>query len=795
MYPISAEVKALFDSEALQVLRITGEDKDGNAINITDENVMFDGFNIDRYSCNGEKLEIGTAIASEMTLKLDNREGQYNGITFEGAELFVEVGVASDNVLRGAQTSTLTVPVTQERFGYKWRCFVKDEEQNTATSNVVSISDLDSATFAIIKQPASVHVKPNTYTRAEYNIEAIGTDLTYQWQQKRNNEETWHNYGGETQSSFFEIVSGNPGETGYKSFRCIVKDGNNNTIVSDAVTWYVMNNDYELSVIQEPSNVAANVGDVIEFSVTINNYYSFTYQWQYSTDNGDTWQNVVGDPAISYIPCGYFTCYEQPRALSTITLHALDRMRKLDRLQPTPMPWTTDTDAAVTDNNGNEIYFNAYVAFPTTVQNLIRQVCNHCDVTLATDITVFPNYDFVLQRMPLIQQQFTYRNILQWCAGAMGTNAWFDWNGQLRFSWYNNSTGYVTDIANRFTSDCYENDIEVTGIQYTNSQNVVLVAGTAEYALDLSDNLMISEVIGDVLPTLNTALNGFTYRPMLAEVINAPYLWPMDVVTFKDKNDFTHTSVLTNVNFGINSVTALQSVGLTQKTNDYSDPTITPIEQAKLINEAINHTDELDKSLNQQEIFNRLTNNGEAQGIYMIDGKLYINMSYARSGTLVLGGLENQNGLLQVLDAQGNIISQMDNLGASINGSILSKYSDNYNTYEMGLRNGELMFVKNNTDTAVIRGTTDSNGTMQIRGIYKLEFGIDDVITSDGFADSIMIQEGEILTRGTKLTLGNNTLYVKDPTAVGTSYLQGVTVNLPVGGYTLKIRNGIIVDY
>lgn len=39
-------------------------------------------------------------------------------------------------------------------------------------------------------------------------------------------------------------------------------------------------------------------------------------------------------------------------------------------------------------------------------------------------------------------------------------------------------------------------------------------------------------------------------------------------------------------------------------------------------------------NLTQEEIFNILTNNGETQGIFMQDGKLYINLSYAKAGTL-----------------------------------------------------------------------------------------------------------------------------------------------------------------
>lgn len=787
MYPISADVKALFDAEQQQVLRITGTDKNGTDILITDENVRLNGFNIDRYSCNGSKIEVGTAIASEMTLKLDNSEGQYNDVVFEGTELFVEVGIDNGTAITGVDTDTLTVPVTSERFGYKWRCVITDEEDHVATSNAVSISDLDSATFAIIKQPSSVHCPPNVYTGTTFSVEAIGTDLSYQWQYQNDGDSNWYNSSGAIQPEYSTNISGQPGTTANRRMRCIVTEGNN-SITSDEVTWYFTNNSYELSVIQEPSSVSANVGDTISFSVTIQNYYRVTYKWQYSADNGSTWNDIT-DGSIVYIPCGYFTPDKQPRRLSTITINAMDRMRTLDRAQPTPVPWTTDTDAVITDNNGTEIDFNAYVAFPTTIQNLVNQVCVHCGVTLATDLSVFPNYDYQLLKMPLIQQQFTYRNIIQWCAGFMGTNAWFDWNGQLRFSWYDNATDYATDITNRFSSDCYEDDIEITGVQYTNAQGVIIVAGSSDYALELGDNLMMSEVISDILPALNTALNGFTYRPMSAEVINAPYLWPMDVVTFEDKDGNEYTSVLTNVNFGINGATVIASNGETQETNKYDSPSTMTPEQAKLINEAINRTDELDKSLNQQGIFDRLTNNGETQGIYMMDGKLYINMSYARSGTLVLGGLGNQNGLLEVLDSDGNVITVMDNNGASITGSLRSKSNDNYNTYEIELNQGEIEMIKNGSTTCVIRGSTDNQSAMEIHGTNRIEIGIDDPITLDGYQASLDIDGSQLTLAGTGISL-NGTIFVRN----GNTSAQTFTGSVTAGSTMFQIINGLIVN-
>lgn len=44
-----------------------------------------------------------------------------------------------------------------------------------------------------------------------------------------------------------------------------------------------------------------------------------------------------------------------------------------------------------------------------------------------------------------------------------------------------------------------------------------------------------------------------------------------------------------------------------------------------------------DTALNQQAVFNKLTNNGAAQGIYLQNGDLYVNASYINTGTLNAG--------------------------------------------------------------------------------------------------------------------------------------------------------------
>lgn len=537
MYPITEAVKALFESNQTKVLRVTGStvkklptnisvysgddlvyqsgdgkllklysgsteifDSQGTKtvilysgdkpifinneagmpiqIEITSDNVRESSFFIDRYSCNGEKLEVGTAIASELKLKLDNAEGQFDGVVFEGAELFVEIGIAD-------------------------------------------------------------------------------------WTQ--------------------------------------------------------------------------------------------------------------ANPEITYIPCGYFTPDQQPRSLTTITIEALDRMTKFD---------------AVVDATA--------LTFPATVSGLVGQVCTARGMTLATDLSGLPNASVSIAKLPSVNNVITYRNLIQWCAGIMATNAWVDWNGELRFSWYNNATNYVSTIDNRFTSELYEEDLTITGAEYTNDSGIVLIDGSDDYSIDMSGNALAKDIIATVLPAVNVALNGYAYRPFTASVINAPYLWPMDVVVFKDKNGHDHSGAVTNVGFGLNGSTALESKGLTFKLNKMAAPIGVTRETAQFVNRVTQASvDGLDDELTQQEIFNRLTGNGSEQGLILYNGKLYLNASYIsagtvsadiiKGGTLKLGGENNVNGVFEMYDAQGALKGLWNNSTLSANGSLaLNGNSNSTLQFNMG---------------------------------------------------------------------------------------------------------------
>ena len=79
----------------------------------------------------------------------------------------------------------------------------------------------------------------------------------------------------------------------------------------------------------------------------------------------------------------------------------------------------------------------------------------------------------------------------------------------------------------------------------------------------------------------------------------------------------------------------------------------------------------------QTEIYNRLTGGSNQEGIYLENGRLYINAScirtgtlsadFIKGGTLTLGGSNNVNGLLKILNSSGVETGRWSNAGINMN--------------------------------------------------------------------------------------------------------------------------------
>lgn len=252
------------------------------------------------------------------------------------------------------------------------------------------------------------------------------------------------------------------------------------------------------------------------------------------------------DTEVYWVPCGLFIVDTPPRKLSTISISALDYMVLFDR----------------------EVNASA-LSFPIHVDALIQKICSICNVTLATDVSALPNHYFSIGGLPDTNQKLTYRQLLQWCAQLTGTCAFMDGSGRLVLKWYE-QTGVTITASERYSSDMLENDITITGFTCDDGKGNTYLSGTADYTLDLSDCGFLTNAYDGVLKELQAARGGFAYRPYSATIKSAPYLFPLDMIRYKDKDGVVHDTIVTNVTLALNCNTAISGAGETVTSSSYT---------------------------------------------------------------------------------------------------------------------------------------------------------------------------------------------------------------------------------
>lgn len=241
------------------------------------------------------------------------------------------------------------------------------------------------------------------------------------------------------------------------------------------------------------------------------------------------------DAAVTYIKCGRFDIDAQPRRKSIVSIDALDRMARFDK----PI---------------------GSITLPITVANLVSKACTDCSVTLANAISSLPNASYSVTELP---EEFTYRQIIQQCAFLMGKCAYMDEDGKLAFGWYHAETYTITpDIRMQDSSDLFEGDITFTGVRYRDSEGTEHLAGSDGYTFDYEGCDILTHDIDTTIGNIWTAVGALTYKPCKCSLISAPFLWPLDKISYQN-GDATETVIITNINYTGNGSTEIQGVGET----------------------------------------------------------------------------------------------------------------------------------------------------------------------------------------------------------------------------------------
>lgn len=199
----------------------------------------------------------------------------------------------------------------------------------------------------------------------------------------------------------------------------------------------------------------------------------------------------------------------------------------------------------------------------------------------------------------------------------------------------------------------------------------------------------------------------------------------------------------------------------------------------------------LDNSFNQSKVFNRLTNNGRMQGLYMKNGQLYVNGTYVRTGTLDAGIIKA--GILRDKQARSewNMTTGYFKTKNAVmqNANVTGQFSSG-STYKMEMKNGQLAGYRNGTRVGYIDYTADVRDTSTGRHNYGLNM----------VAGTI-----RFITPRLSVHPSNNTGNISSVCYTGTIKLENVVYNLRsesngrmrwnYGNVEMRFANGLLTYF
>ena len=174
---------------------------------------------------------------------------------------------------------------------------------------------------------------------------------------------------------------------------------------------------------------------------------------------------------------------------------------------------------------------------------------------------------------------------------------------------------------------------------------------------ELSDRMLT------VLDSIKNRLSAVTYTPCKVSIPVVLDVKAGDVLSITDKN----RKVLTVYAMTVKTTGQKLTVECTgsyrrDSTTAQNNQSVSQVAQNIAQNVAADTAKKAVDGQTQQDVFNKLTENGKLQGLYMKDGQLYINASYLRTGVI-----SSEDGAVQI-DLSAGATEPVFNTGISTNG-------------------------------------------------------------------------------------------------------------------------------
>lgn len=527
------------------------------------------------------------------------------------------------------------------------------------------------------------------------------------------------------------------------AFKQALEDGNRNyqctaeIILTDNTQVTLTNANLLINGLSIKDNVSDDsdftaLGSVIVNAVEIRaNNLSGTYS-DYDFRDGiiTIYVGLIIGTTVESIKIGTYIINEASLQKSVLSLYCLDYLSKFDKP-----------------------YSNSTFVYPATLASILSNACVDCGVVLAS--TTFPNSTLTIATAP--QANLTYREVVSFIATIAGCFTKCNANGQLVLQWFDSNAEH--DLTALSSYDYSVSDITITGIKIitqtiseSETTEIEHLFGTDDYIITIENNPFITEsnvtTIGNYLVS---QIAGLTFRIANISHLSDPTIEAGDVAVVTDRHGNTYNILITSTTFNVSSYqetkcsavepvektvtrfteiqktyatakqlikqekTARQQMGqeLTNAINAKAGMYETRVQESgggytyylhdkpllanstaviKVTNEAVAVTPDYQAAT---PTWYGLTVNGNF--IANIMSTIGIDFDWGTGGTLTLGGANNGNGVLTVLDANNNSIGTWNNTGISLTKGSLRSADYVYGTGPYFCQSGMIVNFNNKT--------------------------------------------------------------------------------------------------
>lgn len=210
-----------------------------------------------------------------------------DGVSYQWQYRIGTTGEWNSATATGNKTASLSLSINATTLERNYRCLITDLYGNTQTSSVVKLTEI----VKITAQPVSAAAGLNK--NAFFTVKAKGTNLTYQWQYRKDESSDWKNTsltGNKTATLTVPSTQDRDGN----QYRCVVKNGYGSSVATNAVTLTLSR--AALTITAQPANIGSAAGNSVRFTVNAAGDV-LTYQWQYRTSSTGSWNNCVNNGA------------------------------------------------------------------------------------------------------------------------------------------------------------------------------------------------------------------------------------------------------------------------------------------------------------------------------------------------------------------------------------------------------------------------------------------------------------------------------------------------------------------